>query len=346
MSSSKVNPLDASAYLLQATLALPSGIGASCLLRSPVITTVNTTDDFETNCRWMFDNHYQVRGPDHRGLLVNLTSEGTGEELQYSDTVYYPHNCVCKADGTGFICSSERYRRPPGFRPVTLDWLNNITGQHTENYLLYTFMEQFRHRYGGLSFGQVQGFVPVDFGLNAPTLFRKLAVRNVATTWFNHKGLHSMGVYLNSLNNAILRANLPADKGNPAAYGMTVYNHPWNDTDSQLSSLDYILEGSDVLISIFIIAAMSFVPASFVVFLVYEKSTKAKHLQFVTGMNPVMYWIGNYVWDMCNYVIPAFMCVMILLIFQIPAYVSADNLPAVVTLFLMYGYVKHTICRD
>ena len=49
-----------------------------------------------------------------------------------------------------------------------------------------------------------------------------------------------MGVYLNTLNNAILRANLPADKGNPAAYGMTVYNHPWNDTDSQLSSLDYM----------------------------------------------------------------------------------------------------------
>ena len=53
-----------------------------------------------------------------------------------------------------------------------------------------------------------------------------------------------------------------------------------------------------MLISIFIIVAMSFVPASFVVFLVYERSTKAKHLQFVTGINPVMYWIGNYVWDM------------------------------------------------
>lgn len=60
------------------------------------------------------------------------------------------------------------------------------------------------------------------------------------------------------------------------------------------------MEGSDVLIAIFIIVAMSFVPASFVVFLVYEKSTKAKHLQFVTGINPVMYWLGNYVWDMVS----------------------------------------------
>ena len=39
----------------------------------------------------------------------------------------------------------------------------------------------------------------------------------------------------------------------------------------------------------------------------------------------------------CNYVIPAFCIVVILLIFQIPAYVSPNNLPAVVGLFLLYG---------
>ena len=58
------------------------------------------------------------------------------------------------------------------------------------------------------------------------------------------------------------------------------------------------LQGTDVVIAIFIIVAMSFVPASFVVFLVAEKSTKAKHLQFVSGCNPVIYWLANYIWDM------------------------------------------------
>jgi len=53
-----------------------------------------------------------------------------------------------------------------------------------------------------------------------------------------------------------------------------------------------------VVIAIFIIVAMSFVPASFVVFLVAEKSTKAKHLQFVSGCDPVTYWLANYIWDM------------------------------------------------
>ena len=60
------------------------------------------------------------------------------------------------------------------------------------------------------------------------------------------------------------------------------------------------LQGTDVVIAIFIIVAMSFVPASFVVFLVAEKSTKAKHLQFVSGCDPVIYWLANYIWDMVS----------------------------------------------
>lgn len=57
------------------------------------------------------------------------------------------------------------------------------------------------------------------------------------------------------------------------------------------------LQGTDVLISIFIIAAMSFVPASFVLYLVHERYTKAKHLQSVGGLNPIVYWVSNYLWD-------------------------------------------------
>jgi hypothetical protein len=62
----------------------------------------------------------------------------------------------------------------------------------------------------------------------------------------------------------------------------------------------YSKQGSDVLIAIFVICAMSFVPASFVVFLVYERSIKAKHLEIVSGLNRIIYWIANYAWDMVS----------------------------------------------
>ena len=60
--------------------------------------------------------------------------------------------------------------------------------------------------------------------------------------------------------------------------------------------------GTDVLMAVFIIVAMSFVPASFVVFLVHERAIKAKHLQFSSGLHPAVYWFSNYLWDMVSYV--------------------------------------------
>lgn len=161
------------------------------------------------------------------------------------------------------------------------------------------------HRYGALTFGNVQKSIPASFGAKAPATVRKIAVRRTAqvgprcrrwvgsgscgagrekgagargtpcppqqcSPWrslggscptgcsaaptsalglscpippfqyiscgpssfasshhtslllqvfYNNKGYHSMPTYLNALNNAILRANLPKSKGNPAAYG-------------------------------------------------------------------------------------------------------------------------------
>lgn len=56
----------------------------------------------------------------------------------------------------------------------------------------------------------------------------------------------------------------------------------------------------DVLVSICVIFAMSFVPASFVLFLIEERVSKAKHLQFVSGVKPVLYWLTNFTWDMVS----------------------------------------------
>ncbi|MEQ2210162.1 hypothetical protein XENOCAPTIV_009162, partial [Xenoophorus captivus] len=95
------------------------------------------------------------------------------------------------------------------------------------------------------------------------------------------------------------------------------------------------LQGTDVVIAIFIIVAMSFVPASFVVFLVAEKSTKAKHLQFVSGSQ------NRFLSSFCpqlNYLVPATCCVLILFVFDLPAYTSPTNFPAVLSLFLLYGW--------
>lgn len=47
-----------------------------------------------------------------------------------------------------------------------------------------------------------------------------------------------------------------------------------------------------------IMLAFSVIPASFVLFLIDEKTSQAKHLQLVSGADPNIYWATNFLWDM------------------------------------------------
>ncbi|PNJ09777.1 ABCA2 isoform 15 [Pongo abelii] len=363
---------DASPQQLVSTFRLPSGVGATCVLKSPTngslgpMLNLSSGESrllaarfFDSMCLESFTQGLPLSNfvppppspapsdspasPDEDLQAWNVSLSPTaGPEMWTSAPslprlVREPVRCTCSAQGTGFSCPSSVGGHPPQMRVVTGDILTDITGHNVSEYLLFT-SDRFRlHRYGAITFGNVLKSIPASFGARAPPMVRKIAVRRAAQVFYNNKGYHSMPTYLNSLNNAILRANLPKSKGNPAAYGITVTNHPMNKTSASLS-LDYLLQGTDVVIAIFIIVAMSFVPASFVVFLVAEKSTKAKHLQFVSGCNPIIYWLANYVWDMLNYLVPATCCVIILFVFDLPAYTSPTNFPAVLSLFLLYGW--------
>ncbi|XP_015259030.1 PREDICTED: ATP-binding cassette sub-family A member 2-like [Cyprinodon variegatus] len=371
---SKLSP-DARPQKIINTLRLPSGVGATCVLKTPFNSTLDqlaqtlnpSANDSKTLAAQYFDSMCLdsfTQGvplsnfvppppspapsddPDPRFVdgLWNFTvappttvHEPVTSPPTLPLSIHEPVRCTCSMQGTGFSCPSGVGGRPPLMKVVTGDILVDITGRNVSEYLLFTSDRVRLHRYGGLTVGNIQKSIPASFGRNIPPMVRKIAVRRSAQVLYNNKGYHSMPTYLNVLNNAILRANLPASKGNPAAYGITLTNHPMNRTSASLS-LDYLLQGTDVVIAIFIIVAMSFVPASFVVFLVAEKSTKAKHLQFVSGCDPVIYWLANYVWDMLNYLVPATCCVIILFVFDLPAYTSPTNFPAVLSLFLLYGW--------
>ncbi|PKU38625.1 atp-binding cassette sub-family a member 2 isoform x1 [Limosa lapponica baueri] len=382
LGSIRLSP-DASPQQLVNTFHLPSGVGATCVLKTAFNNTLdqpmqtlnlNSNESkmlaakyFDAMCIDSFTQGLPLSNfvppppspaPSDYPISVDEDLLRAWNSTTFSSTmketvtsapalpriVHEPIKCTCSMQGTGFSCPSGVGGHPPQMKVVTGDILADITGRNVSEYLLYT-SDRFRlHRqegrlggYGALTFGNIQKSIPASFGARAPATVRKIAVRRTAQVFYNNKGYHSMPTYLNALNNAILRANLPKSKGNPAAYGITVTNHPMNKTSASLS-LDYLLQGTDVVIAIFIIVAMSFVPASFVVFLVAEKATKAKHLQFVSGCDPVIYWLANYVWDMLNYLVPATCCIIILFVFDLPAYTSPTNFPAVLSLFLLYGW--------
>uniref|UniRef100_A0A8C2XMN0 P-type phospholipid transporter n=1 Tax=Cyclopterus lumpus TaxID=8103 RepID=A0A8C2XMN0_CYCLU len=260
---------------------------------------------------------------------------------------------------------------PPQIKRLTGDVLQNLTSYNISDYLLKTYSQILKkrtnkkkncytNRYGGFSLGgsatqtlsqvhhskQCQGKC-VSVYLSSLLIFCGLSFKKevlkrgfsrcCTQVWYNNKGWHAMVSFVNVMNNGLLRASLPPGPER-RRHGITAYNHPLNLTKEQLTEMAMMATSVDVLVSICVIFAMSFVPASFVLFLIEERVSKAKHLQFVSGVKPILYWLANFTWDMLNYTVPASMVVLIFICFQQQSYVSETNLPALVLLLLLYGW--------
>ncbi|KAJ8008300.1 hypothetical protein DPEC_G00103410 [Dallia pectoralis] len=251
---------------------------------------------------------------------------------------------------------------PPQRTQNTTDLLQDMTGRNMTDFLLKTYEKAGKKRYGGISVGGVNSQVRMtepeieaaigdlkrlfnssqdnttdQMFLNAETLLKELGTRDNVKVWFYNKAWHAIVSFISVANNAILRGNLPGGR-NPRDYGISTSNHPLNLTKGQLSSQALAASSTDVVVSICVIFAMSFIPASFVLFLIQERVSKAKHLQFVSGVNPAVYWVANFAWDICNYIVPCLIVVIIFLCFQQKAYVSPPNLPALILLLVLYGW--------
>uniref|UniRef100_A0A8D3BI62 P-type phospholipid transporter n=1 Tax=Scophthalmus maximus TaxID=52904 RepID=A0A8D3BI62_SCOMX len=248
------------------------------------------------------------------------------------------------------LCSTEDVRRmlpdcpqgagglpPPQIRRLTGDVLQNLTTYNVSDYLVKTYSQILKKRYGGFSLGgRATQTLPQAQRVQDSIMAIRTRYR-VPQVWYNNKGWHAMVSFVNVMNNGLLRASLPPGPER-TRHGITAYNHPLNLTKEQLTEMALMTTSVDVLVSICVIFAMSFVPASFVLFLIEERVSKAKHLQFVSGVKPILYWLANFTWDMLNYTVPATMVVLIFICFQQQSYVSETNLPALVLLLLFYGW--------
>ncbi|XP_022109857.1 ATP-binding cassette sub-family A member 1-like [Acanthaster planci] len=154
--------------------------------------------------------------------------------------------------------------------------------------------------------------------------------------WWDNTGFHALPAFINVANNMLFRGNF--EESLREKYGITAYNHPINMTQDQIE--EQVLKQTPIIMgtAIFIVFALAFVPASFVVFLIAERESKAKHLQIVSGISPTIYWVSTLVWDLVNYLIPAVLTIVIFLCFDQQAYISRQTAPATVLLLLMYGW--------
>ena len=153
-----------------------------------------------------------------------------------------------------------------------------------------------------------------------------------ATAYFNDQSYHSIPISYAALSNAVLKYVT-----NNSAYSISTTNHPLPRTTQQRVK-DQVTQGSTGFTLAFnVVFGMSFLASSFVVFLISERATKAKHIQFVSGVHPFNFWASTFCWDIINYLIPS-MCILIAFWgFNIKPYVGY-HAGHMILLFFFYGW--------
>ena len=196
---------------------------------------------------------FSGESPDNYAFVGGL---GTGETAPYRNALFNPcglgpgasPRCTnrtswasCSGDAPPILpCRCSSCRRgddsdvtvPPCYRDVPsgsrlLDLTGNQMDQteayhNLTDYLLRTEISFAQRRYGGVSFGherpEVSDYLDDYFSKYPNSSLPFLAVRGAAKAWYLNKGYHSVPAFLNSLNNAILRAHLDPSK-DPTVHG-------------------------------------------------------------------------------------------------------------------------------
>ncbi|XP_070574888.1 phospholipid-transporting ATPase ABCA3-like [Ptychodera flava] len=153
--------------------------------------------------------------------------------------------------------------------------------------------------------------------------------KTVFTAWYSNQGFHIGPSTLLAVDNVILQYYTNS------SYSIRTTNYPLPlSASSQVDAVQ--TDFGSVGLAILITFGMAFLAASFSPFIVQEKESKAKHLQFVSGVDPLSYWCATYVWDFINYLI-VFVCICIMFAAFNTDSFSGRNFGSVVVIMLLFG---------
>ena len=167
---------DAGTRRLMDTLRLPSGVGAVCVLKSPMLPSNST--DYTHEC-FGDDAHRKSEYFTKRRQASIPT--GVKKDLP----LYRP--CYCERTTLQTFCDSGDVREPDRDVMPTGDVIHNIS-RTNETLFLYSTMNTDKYlatRYGGLSFGNSRPYVPKWMTL-LPLSFNRIVVRNVVKVGHRH----------------------------------------------------------------------------------------------------------------------------------------------------------------
>lgn len=168
--------------------------------------------------------------------------------------------------------------------------------------------------------------------VNSRYLFGVTIERPNITVWYNNQPYHSSPISLSLLHNAILRTV----SGRNCSISVANKPLPYR-TESRMMMLQ---AGNNLgfQLSFNIGFAMAFVASFFIIVYIKERVTKAKLLQFVSGINVLMYWLTAFLWDYLLFIIIALLMTITIGVFQEDGYSTLEELGRIYFVFIMFGF--------
>lgn len=155
----------------------------------------------------------------------------------------------------------------------------------------------------------------------------------VANVMFNGDAYHSPAIALSALDSSLIQWF--TDRKD---IHLNVINDPLPPTFR--AQAEEILSGfmTSFQISMNLLFGISFLVSSFVIFLVKERASDAKHLQFVSGVEAFNFWFATLLWDFVNYIFPCLCIMAVFAAFQQEGLSTATGQGCLFLIFFVYGW--------
>uniref|UniRef100_T1IGZ9 ABC transporter domain-containing protein n=1 Tax=Strigamia maritima TaxID=126957 RepID=T1IGZ9_STRMM len=155
---------------------------------------------------------------------------------------------------------------------------------------------------------------------------------NSICAYYGDEAFHSAPVSVGLIDTALFRYFMGSSD-----YSFKVTNHPLPTTlISQSYQGQSTSIGFDVAFNL--VFGASLLASSFVIFVIKERQTKAKHLQFISGINTISFWLSSFVWDYINFLVPCFGILLLFRAFGQTEYIDMEMQGRFILVFLVYGW--------
>ncbi|KAL9700793.1 hypothetical protein quinque_004234 [Culex quinquefasciatus] len=152
-----------------------------------------------------------------------------------------------------------------------------------------------------------------------------------STAWFNNKAYHSAPLALNLLFNAFLKTSCPSCE-------IRVTNKPLPfRLETRFGQLD-TGANSGFQLAFNTGFAMAFVGALYIMFYIRERTTRAKLLQMVSGVNVALFWAVSFVWDYLVFLVVCGFYLGTVAAIQQDGWSTAEQLVKVFLVLVLFGF--------